>query len=417
MLNRPRLSAPAMAVVFFATVFFIGTVTVSAEPEPVDWPGFRGPNGDGRSAETGLLKEWPDSGPKQLWKVPIGGGFSGLTAVDGRLFTLYSQSGRELVASFDTATGKELWSHDLDEERRDRFGNGPRSTPLVHDGLVYAVSALGQLAALKASTGEVVWHHDLPRAFGARVPEWGVSAAPIVEGELLLFNVGGKPGHAVMAFDRKTGKVAWKAETDIPGYALPITLTVGGVRQTVFFTGSNVIAVDPATGTSLWKRPWKTAYDVNAATPIFIAPDKLFVSSGYDTGATLFKLSTKQGKVDVAEVWKTRGMKNQFSSSIYHDGYIYGFDNKNLKCIDAATGEDTWRKGGLGHGSLLYADGHLVILSESGQLVLAEAHPKAYREKASFQVADAKHWTVPTLYDGKLYVRNEQDLVCLDLKS
>ncbi|MEM7584168.1 MAG: PQQ-binding-like beta-propeller repeat protein [Acidobacteriota bacterium] len=409
MLNRS-----SSAILLLALALASGSAF--AAPDALDWPGFRGPKGDGRSSETGLLTNWPDSGPKVLWKMPLGGGFSGLTAVDGKLYTLFSRGGRELVASLDAATGKQLWTADLDEERRDRFGNGPRSTPLVYDGMVYAVSALGQLRALAAVDGSTVWEHNLRKAFGARVPEWGVSAAPIIEGDLLLFNVGGKAGHAIMAFDRKTGEVAWKSETDIPGYALPVSFTVGGVYQTVFFTGSNVISVDPKTGKTLWKRPWKTAYDVNAASPIFIAPDKLFVSSGYDTGSTLYRLSANQGKVAVEEVWQTRGMKNQFSSSVYHDGHLYGFDNKNLKCIDATTGEDRWRKGGLGHGSLIYADGHLLILSESGELVLAEATPKAYTEKAAFEVANAKSWTVPTLYAGKLYIRNEQDLFSIDLK-
>ncbi|MEM7350421.1 MAG: PQQ-binding-like beta-propeller repeat protein [Acidobacteriota bacterium] len=382
-----------------------------------DWPGFRGPNRDGISTETGLLTAWPDGGPQQLWKVSVGGGFSGLTAASGKLFTLFSHGGRELVAALDAGSGKVLWRYDLDQERRDRFGNGPRSTPTVEGGMVYAVSALGQLVALKADKGEKVWGHDLRRTFGARIPEWGVSASPVVEGDLLLFDVGGKPGHSIVAFDKRTGEVAWSAETDIPGYALPISFSVGGVRQTVFFTGSNVVAVDPASGKTLWKKAWKTAYDVNAAAPLFIAPDKLFVSSGYDTGATLFRIAAAGGKASATEVWKTRGMKNQFSSSIYHNGYIYGFDNKNFKCIDAATGEDKWRKGGLGHGSLFYADGHLVVLSEGGELLLVKATPKAYTEVASSQVAEGKHWTVPTLYDGKLYVRNEQDLYCLKLKG
>ena len=388
-----------------------------AEPGATDWPNFRGPNRDGISPETGLLKSWPEGGPKRLWEVPLGGGFSGLTAVDGKLFTVYSQGGREWAVSLDAKTGKELWRHDLDKERRDRFGNGPRSTPVVEGGLVYTVSALGQLRALKAATGEKIWGHDLRNAFGARIPEWGVSASPVIEGDLLLFDVGGKPGHSVMAFNKKTGEVVWSTETDIPGYALPISLTAGGIRQTVFFTGSNVLSIDPASGETLWKKPWKTAYDVNAAAPIFIAPNKLFISSGYDTGATLFRLETTDGKASATEVWKTRGMKNQFSSSIYHNGYIYGFDNKNFKCIDVATGEDKWRKGGLGHGSLFFADGHLVVLSEGGELLLVEAKPTAYTEKARAQVADAKHWTVPTLYDGKLYVRNERDLFCLDFKA
>ena len=410
--GRPRRLGHRFAVAILGLLLW----SAVAFCEPVAWPGFRGPQGDGRSAETGLLATWPAGGPEKLWQVAIGGGFSGVAAVDGRLFTLYGRSGRELVVGLDAATGKGLWHVDLDQERRDRFGDGPRSTPLVDGGLVYAVSALGQLKAVTADSGETVWGCDLRRELGARVPEWGVSASPIVEGDLLLFNVGGKPGHAVVAFDKLTGKVAWSAETDLPGYALPVAFTAGGKRQAVFFTGSNVLALDPATGETLWKEPWKTAYDINAATPIFITPDKLFVSSGYDTGAALFRIAAAGDRLSASEVWRTRGMKNQFSSSVYHDGYIYGFDNKSFKCIDAATGLDRWRKGSLGHGSLIYADGRLFVLSEGGELLLVEATPAAYKEKASFRVADAKHWTAPTLYDGKLYVRNERDLFCFKVK-
>ncbi len=399
----------------------------AAETVVTDWPSFRGPGRDGRSFETGLLETWPDAGPTALWQAALGGGFSGITAADGRVFTLYSRGGRELAAGFDAETGKALWTTDIDRERKDRFGDGPRSTPPVDSGVIYAVSALGRLHALDAASGERVWSRDLHRDFGARVPQFGVSASPIVEGDLLLFNVAGKRDHAIMAFDKTSGEVAWSAESDLPGYASPVSFTAGGARHAVFFTGTSLIAVDPATGTTLWKQPWKTAYDINAASPIFIAPDRLFVSSGHDTGAAMFRIvgasvtdeSAASAKaVTVARVvWRTRDMRNHFSSSVYHQGHLYGFDNKNLKCIDAETGEDRWRKGSLGHGSLFYADGHLVVLSESGRLLLVEATPKAYTEKASHQVASAKHWTVPTLYQGRLYVRNERDLFCLDLKS
>ncbi len=404
---------------------FWGLLTLVAQLPAAgdDWPSFRGPDRDGRSSETGLLETWPDAGPTTLWQAQLGGGFSGITAAGGRVFTLYSRGGRELASGFDAKTGEALWSADIDRERKDRFGDGPRSTPPVDGGRLYALSALGRLHALDAATGETLWRHDLQQEFGARVPEFGVAASPIVEGDLLLLNVGGKRGHALMAFDKATGAVAWSAESDLPGYASPVTFTAGGVRHAVFFTGTSLIAVDPATGTARWKHPWKTAYDINAASPIFILPDRLFVSSGHDTGAAMFRIAGGAGDAGDAGgtqaqvVWKTRDMRNHFSSSVHHEGFIYGFDNKNFKCIDAETGEDRWRKGSLGHGSLFYADGHLVVLSERGRLLLVEATPKAYREQASHQVADAKHWTVPTLYQGRLYVRNERDLYCLDLNS
>ncbi len=423
--DRPTAAAFRLALCGAALALAVGAPAAGAEAG--GWPSFRGPDRDGRSPETGLLQTWPDDGPAVLWQVPLGGGFSGITADDGRLFTLNSRSGRELAAAFDAETGEELWRADIDRERKDRFGDGPRSTPPVDGGRVYAVSALGRLHALTAESGERLWSRDLHREFGARVPEFGVSASPIVEGDRLLVNVGGKRGHALMAFDKASGEVVWFAESDLPGYASPVTLTAAGVRHAVFFTGTSLIAVDPATGGTLWKHPWKTAYDINAASPIFIAPDRLFVSSGHDTGAAMFRIAGAaggaaeggdgEGATSASVVWKTRDMRNHFSSSVYHAGYIYGFDNKNFKCIDAETGEDRWRKGSLGHGSLFYADGHLVVLSERGRLLLVEATHKAYREKASHQVADAKHWTVPTLYRGRLYVRNERDLHCFDLTA
>lgn len=413
-----RTASPAVwgSAVGLAWALAIVLGPAAALGKPAGWPGFRGPDGNGRSMESGLLSSWPDAGPRRLWRASLGGGFSGVVAVDGRLYTLHSQAGREVAVSFDAASGKELWTADLDQERRDRFGDGPRSTPLVAGGLVFAVSSLGRLAAFEASSGEVAWSRDLPEDFGARIPEWGVSASPVIEGRLLLFNVGGKAGHAVVAFDRITGEVVWSAETDLPGYALPVVFTAKGVRHAVFFTGSSVIALDPEDGKTLWKVPWRTAYDINAASPIFIAPDRVFVSSGYDTGAALLRVTGKPAALRVDEVWRTRGMKNQFSSSVYHGGHLYGFDNKSFKCLDAATGEDRWRKGGLGHGSLIYADGRLLVLSEGGELLLVRATPDAYTEISSFQVADAKHWTAPTLYDGNVYVRNELELSCFQVK-
>ncbi len=379
-----------------------------------DWPGFRGPGGDGVSVETGLLERWPEGGPEKLWQVPLGGGFSGLAIVDHRIYTVFSRDRQELVGAFDTADGTEIWTVAIDRERRDRWGSGPRSTPRVEDGVVYAVSALGHLTALRAADGELVWKRNLQKELNARIPTWGVSTSPVVEDELLLFNVGGE-GRAIVAFDRHSGEVVWQAGDDLASYSTPVVITAAGMRQAVFFSGSKILAVAPSSGEVLWSQRWKTAYDINAAAPIYIAPDKLFVSSAQDKGAALFRITGHEMALRAVPVWKTAGMQNQFSSSVYHDGYLYGFDGKYLKCIDASDGEDRWRRGGLGHGSLFYADGHLVVLGDEGQLRLVEANPSAYVEKAAARVAKGKHWTVPTLYGGKLYVRNERDLYCFQL--
>ncbi len=408
--RTPRRAAPFAALL--AAVLAAGGLTLASDrPEAAaEWPQYRGPNRDAISPVTGILDRWPAAGPEVLWRVAVGEGYSGMAVAGGRLFTMYAQGGDELVLAHDAASGRELWRFRSDAAFRNSFGNGPRSTPTVVDGVVYALGAKGKLHALEAATGKPVWSRDLVQDLDGRIPTWGVSTTPLVEGGLVLVDVGAR-GKSVVAFDRRTGEVAWTAGDDIPGYATPIAFTAGGVRQAVFFTGRSVVAVTPDKGEVLWRVPWTTSYDVNAATPIFVAPDKLFVASGYDTGAALFRLRDRARRVEM--VWQSRGMKNQFSSSVVQGGYLYGFDNKILKCLDVATGAEKWATRGFGHGSLVWADGHLFVLGEAGRLALVEATPEAYREKASVQALKGKCWTAPTLVDGRLFLRNEEEMVCL----
>jgi outer membrane protein assembly factor BamB len=360
-----------------------------------------------------VLKSWPAGGPRVLWKVPVGEGYSQVVSVKGRLYTLTQQGEDQVALAFDGATGKRLWRTRIDREYNDGQGDGPRSTPTVDGALVYVLSAHGRLAALRTADGQVAWQHDLRAEYGADPPQWGVSTSPLVEGNLLIVNVGGSGNKSIVAFDKATGKPVWTSQGDDAGYSAPIAITVRGVRQVIVFTAGAVVSLSPKDGKLLWRSPWRTDYDVNAATPIFFPPDKLFVSSGYDTGATLFQVRG----TSAVEVWKSRGMKNQFSSSVLHNGTLYGFDNATLKAIDAATGNERWKQRGFGHGSLILAGGHLVVLSERGKLALVQATPAEYRELGSAQVLEGKCWTAPSLADGKLYVRNEEQLVALDWKG
>lgn len=403
-LHRRALGAAALAAAALLTL-------------AADWPQYRGPRRDGVSAETGLLGTWPEGGPKVLWRVPLGEGFSGLTVAGNRLFTLQQPGDATLVTAHDAGTGKELWRFRLDAAYEDSQGNGPRSTPTVDGNRVYALSARGKLAALDAGTGKAIWRKDLVQEFGATIPQWGVSTQPAVDGNLLLVDVGGRPGNAVVAFDKASGKVVWKSESDIAGYSQPVALTVDGVAQLVFFRGNALVALSPRDGKTLWKLPWRTDWDVNAATPIFVPPNQLFVSSGYDTGSALLRLRADGGRPRVEEVWKSKVMKNQFSSSVVRGGHVYGFDNKVLECIDLATGKVRWKQSGLGHGSLLLAQGQLYVLSERGRLVLVDATPDAYKERGSVQILQGKCWTPPTLANGRLYVRNEKEMVCLNVEA
>ncbi|MFQ5743104.1 MAG: PQQ-binding-like beta-propeller repeat protein [Acidobacteriota bacterium] len=380
-----------------------------------DWPQFRGPNRDGISSETGFLESWPEDGPEVIWRVPLGEGFSGISVAGGRLYTMYGRDRIEYVACLDADSGEEIWRFRSDGLYLDPQGNGPRSTPVIDGGLIFALGARGKLHAIDADTGHLVWGRDLKADYGASGPTWGYATVPLVENDLLLVDVGGRSGSSIVAFNKADGKEKWRSQNDLPGYAAPIAITVDAVRQAVFFTGRSVVSLAPETGKMYWKIPWRTSYDVNAAAPVFVPPDKLFVSSGYDTGAALLHIETSGEKVTVEDVWRSRVMKNQFSSSVYFDGYIYGFDNSILKCIEADTGEMMWRARGFGHGSLFYADGNLMVLGTHGTLALIEATPRSYVERAKASVLNGRTWTVPTLVDGRLYLRNETEMIALDL--
>ena len=298
------------------------------------------------------------------------------------------------------------------------MGSGPRSTPTVADGVVYVLGAHCTLAAIDTDTRKELWRQELRTTIGSRPPTWGVSTSPVVEGELLILDAGGSGGNSIVALKRATGELVWHAESDKAGYATPLPLTIAGSRQVVMFTGTQVVSVDPADGRVLWKRPWKTSYDVNAAMPVFIPPNRLFVASGYSTGGALFELEVDGTTTHVSQLWTSPKMRNQFSSSIYHEGHIYGFDNGTLKCLDARTGEEKWAtRSGFGHGSLTLADGYLYVLGDRGKLALVEATPDGYRENGSVEALKGKCWTVPTLAGGRLYLRNEKHLVALDVRA
>ncbi|MFQ5670261.1 MAG: PQQ-binding-like beta-propeller repeat protein [Acidobacteriota bacterium] len=380
-----------------------------------DWPQYRGPERTGVSEETGLLSDWPQEGPRVVWRAPLGEGYSGVSVVGGKVYTMYGRDGGEFVACLDAGDGHELWTRRLDANHPSQQGGGPRSTPTVRGGMVYALGAAGKLAALRADSGQVVWHHDLRQELNARIPYWGLSGSPLVEGKLLLVQAGGRDGRSLVAFDKAGGQVVWTSQEDRAGYSSPVAATIHGTRQIVFFTGEALVAVAPDDGHLLWRQPWETSYHVNAAMPVLIPPDRVFVSSSYDVGAAVFRIDGEGGQASVHEVWRSRVMKNHFNSSILHQGYLYGFDSATLKCISAASGQEKWAQRGFGKGSLLLADGRLIILGERGQLALAEATPEGFRQKARVQILKGKTWTMPALSRGRLYLRDQAELVALDL--
>lgn len=387
--------------------------TALGDCSPAEWPQWRGPNRDGVSLETGLLTSWQQDEPKVLWRIPFGHGYSGISISGGRLYTMFAQGNDEYAVCLNASNGEEIWRFRTGSKFTNNHGDGPRSTPTVNGDVVFVLGAKGKLHALDASIGEKLWGHDLVHVFGSKVPRWGFATSPLVEANLLVVEVGGKGGKSVVAFDIKSGEVIWTSAIDAPAYSSPIAITFNGIRQLIILTSNGPVSVSPTDGQVHWKYHWSKG--INIATPVFIPESQIFVSAAYDKGAALVKMKSDGGAVTVDEVWKSRVMKNHFNASVLHRDYLYGFDNAILKCIEANTGEELWVARGFGKGSLIYADGNLIVLGDAGRLALVEATPSEYREKGDIQLLHGKCWTPPTLAGGKLYVRNHEELVCLDV--
>ncbi len=379
-----------------------------------DWEQWRGPVSDGISSETGILKKWPNRGPKQVWRIPLGAGYSGIVVSEGLVYTIYGTRGDEYCIALNEKTGKKVWRTYLSSIFRNGFGDGPRSTPTVDEGKVYAISGQGIINCLDAKTGDKIWGQDLLRKYSASNVTWGFSSSPYIYDGMLVCNVGGT-GHGIIALDKSNGKLIWRSTNDKGAYSTAVSAKIGGKEQLIFFTAKGIVSVIPKNGKVLWRYGWKTAHDVNAATPI-VQGDYVFLSSGYNSGAALIKISKRGGSYSVKEVWKTREMKNHFSSSIFYEGHFYGFNNTRLVCMDFKKGKTQWSQAGFNKGSLLGIDGHMIVLGERGKLALVELNPNEYREKSKTSIFPrTKCWTVPTVANGRLFARNEQEMVCLDI--
>ncbi len=400
----------------------LGLLAILTLPSPLgadeafaDWPSFRGAQRNGVSTETGLRTPWPEAGLQPRWSIPLGEGYASIAVAGGRLFTLFAEGEKEYLVSLQPVDGKILWKTPLGAKVETEFGNGPRSTPAVAGDTVYAVGSDMILRAAAIQDGAVRWQVDLAKEFGARPLRWGISTSPLVDGDLVLLEVGAGEGKGVAALDAATGKSRWTALTSGGSYGSPIAVTLGGVRQyIVAATASRQVVAVNREGQTLWSYDWAGG---TMAMPLLVGDNQLFVSASEDVGGVLLRIDQKDGRFTVEEVWRNREMKNHFSSSLAYGGYIYGFDGATLKCLDAATGERQWVQRGLGKGSLIAADGHLIVLSDRGKLVLAKATPEGFQEAGSFQVLEGKTWTAPVLAGGNLYLRDHQKLVCFDARA
>lgn len=386
-----------------------------------DWPQILGPGRNGIYTGAPIVASFPRSGPPLLWKRDVGAGFAGPAVSAGKLVFFHRVNNRETVEAMDAASGKTLWTFDYPTSYRDDFGfdEGPRAIPVITGGRVFTHGADGWLHGLDFATGRKLWSVDTRRVFDAPKGYFGVASSPVVDGDRVMVNVGGKSA-GIVAFDAGSGKTLWTSTNDEASYSAPVMADIAGQRTAVFFTRTGLLAVDPATGGVRYQCRWRArmAASVNAAAPI-VVKDQIFLSASYGTGAVLLQVANNA----VKPIWSgDESMSNHYSTSVYRDGYLYGFEGRqefgqSLRCIEMATGKVMWNVDGFGAGTLLIAGDSLVISRESGELALAPVSPKAFRFNARAQLIPGVVRAYAALADGRYYVRNDRQLSAFDLRA
>lgn len=394
-----------------------GDSAAAADPPSVPyWTDFRGPARDGHYREQPVNLDWA-GGLKPVWKQPIGGGYASFVIARGRAFTIEQRGDQEVASAYDVLTGRELWTNRWTAAFRESMGgDGPRATPTWDDGRVYVLGGEGELRALDEETGRTIWRTNILTDAGADNLQWGMAAAPLIVDDTVVVLPGGRDGQSVVAYDKRTGARAWAAHDDQASYSSPMLVTLAGVRQILVFSASRLMGITPDRGELLWEFPWKTTYDVNASQPLVLGGDRVFISTGYGTGAAVIELSRSGNRFAVREIWRNIRMKNQFTSSLLHEGYIYGLDESILTCLDPATGERQWKNGRYGYGQVMLAGGHLIVLTEDGNLALVRATPERYEEIVRFPAIEGKTWNHPAMAYGYLLVRNLNEMAAYDLR-
>lgn len=393
-----------------------------------DWPHLRGPNYDGVSKETGLVELWPTGGPPMLWTRELGQGYSGFVAVNGRVYTQCQTRSTQIVVCIDADTGAELWSQRVDWPWQAAGGYpGPYATPTWSNGRVYYSTPSGLVGCLSAHDGRPLWSIDVRKKFQARGIEFGYAATPTVEDGRVIVPVGGS-GASLVALNADNGSTIWAAGEDAASYCPAYPITFRGRRLIVGYLCNCVVAHDPVTGKRLWRYELSTDYDEHSAWPLYSEPN-LMIAAPFRAGARLLKLDTDVAPIQVREGWQNRGFSNDVCSSVLHDRHVYGFDLHQLqasahrasrgrfKCLEFSTGAVRWETDQVGQATCLIADGKLILLNDTGTLILARANPDRYEELARARVLDGICWTPPTLSDGRLFVRDQSRAFCLYLGS
>ncbi len=389
-----------------------------------DWPQWRGPDRNGISKESGLMKQWPASGPSRVWMTSnLGAGFGSIAVQGDRIYVQGMQGRASMVSSLNRADGQVVWSKVIGTGLNNERGPGPRGTPTIDGDLLYVLTENGDLACLRIQDGTRVWQRNILADFGGRNISYLISESPLVDGNKVIVTPGGRNA-GMVALDKMSGETIWTSEelSDEAGYASVIAADVAGVRTLMTLTGENGVGIRASDGKLMWEYPRVANRIANVATPVF-HDNKVFYSSSYGTGGALLGLTVQAGEVSAEELYFTRNLQNHHGGLVLLDGYLYGYHNSILTCLEFATGNVMWRDRSIGKGSLTYADGNLYLFSENNVVGLAEATPSGYREKGRFEVADQVadqglfSWAHPVVSSGRLYIRNQGTLASYDVRA
>lgn len=402
-------AARIITIAIFITLNALLSSSGFSDPR-FDWYQYHGPNRDRISTEKEWRTNWNEKEPAIAWSKSIGIGFSSISTANGRVFTMGNENDKDTVWCFDAKTGQEIWRYTYACELfPTQHEGGPGCTPTVDTESVYTISKDGQLYCLDVKTGKEKWKKDIQKEYNTTLPTWRFADSPLLDGDRIIIDVG-----PTVALNKKTGETIWITKNYEPAYSSPIAFTLNGVQHIAVLPKSGLAILDGKTGKEVGTFPWPTNYGVNATTPI-VFENKVFLSTGYNQGGSLVEI---QPTGEIKEIWHNRLMRNHINTCVLWNGYIYGFDESTLKCINAKTGEDVWKERDLGKGSLMLADGKLIVLSETGELIVANASEKGFTPIGRKKVLSGKCWTIPVLSNAMIYCRNAAgDLICLDVQK
>lgn len=390
-----------------------------------DWPQFLGPDRNGISAETNLAGAWPAAGPQVRWKKEIGQGFSGPVVARGKLILFHRKTDQEIIDCLDARSGGEVWHFASPTSYQDDFGfdEGPRATPAIVQDKVYAMGAEGVVHCLDFQSGREIWRVDCKKKFQCPKGFFGMACSPLVEGGVVILNIGGRGGAGIIALDNTTGALRWQQGNAGAGYSSPIAASIHGKRYALAFTRSGLAAVNPSNGAAYFDFPWRSRDNnsVNAATPV-VSDDLIFLTASYGTGAVLLRVENDQAQ----KVWSgDEALSCHYATPVLSQGYLYGVDGRadpglqprpSLRCVELKTGRVCWTQDDFGAATLIRAGRQLFILTEQGELLCAAADPKEFHIAGQAQILPVGVRACPALADGCLYARARDKLVCVDLK-